>query len=752
MTERNADPAIADRVEQAVRQLDSISILPCVATHLVSELAHSQFSTSRLAEIIESEPALMARILWLMHQQGWSVGDRKPSVRRALDRLPAHAVRDALLSVKVFQAFENGFNGNGTLFRIHLIQHSLAVACCARQITETLLFEIDPELAYTTGLLHDIGKIALEEVMPKSFTRIAEEAKAQSCSTCAVEQRHLGVNHTILGKRLAQKWRLPDQITLGIWLHHSNTSAIVENMPEARIAQVIQLADSIARRHRIGESGSHDSTDAEQIAESLGMKAEQLGQIGRELRDRVEQKSKALGLDAPNAVKTYCQTVHTAAAQLATDNSKLSQQNRLLQTASSHFDWMKDFLCAVEPSAAPIEIASDFALRWQKFYQTGRVCLYLVPAPPLQMLEAVVVETLAKARTVSLQVPTGTPPIPAALEKQFGILNAWEHAGWVLEQLDVDFDPDHTKLLALPAKGRAIGAILFELRYPADVELFRENFQAAASIAGTVLEMAFSSANQQRFAERFAHLLGKVELTGRPAAPQPREAQPEPAPDSLAGLAEMAGGAAHELNNPLSVIAGRAQLLAESETDPEKKRILNQVQEHAREIAAIIRDLMSFASPPAPRPTQTDIVQMIEEALQLTSQKTKAEHINAQIEIAEGLKNVFADSAQIVSAVANIMCNSLQSYEDKMGPVKIVADADESGHFVKLQVSDLGSGMDEETIKKATQPFFSGQPAGRKRGMGLAHARRLIELNKGSLRITSRPGEGTTVTILLPCR
>jgi signal transduction histidine kinase len=87
-----------------------------------------------------------------------------------------------------------------------------------------------------------------------------------------------------------------------------------------------------------------------------------------------------------------------------------------------------------------------------------------------------------------------------------------------------------------------------------------------------------------------------------------------------------------------------------------------------------------------------------------------------------------------------------------MGLVKITAEADESGDFVKLQVSDLGCGMDEETVKKATQPFFSGHAAGRRRGMGLAHARRLIELNNGSLRITSRPGSGTTVTILLPCK
>jgi signal transduction histidine kinase len=59
--------------------------------------------------------------------------------------------------------------------------------------------------------------------------------------------------------------------------------------------------------------------------------------------------------------------------------------------------------------------------------------------------------------------------------------------------------------------------------------------------------------------------------------------------------------------------------------------------------------------------------------------------------------------------------------------------------------------MDAETLKKAPHPFFSAKPAGRKKGMGLAHADRLIKLNQGSLNIESRLAGGTTVTIALPC-
>jgi len=743
MTEKIADSTIAGQVELVIRRLDSLSTLPCVVVRFLSQVLPTQASPSALAETIESAPALTAKIFLAFHQQGLSFTGETPSVRRALDKLPAHIVRDAVLSVKVSHPFDDGPDSSGTLRRKQLIQHSLAVACCAKDIAEIISPQINSQLAYSAGLLHDIGKLALEEAMPKSFARIVEEAKSQKTSTCAIERKHLGTDHTILGKRLAEKWHLPNAIGLSIWLHHSDTMAISQNMPEARIAQIVQLADFVARRCGIGQSGSYDSPDSpEQIAQSLAIAPEQLERITRDLPATVERKSEVLGLNLPNAATAYCDSLHTAAARLARDDSELSGENRRLQTASSHFDFVKDFLSSINSNAGALDIAENFAVRWQNFYQTGTVCLYLVPPVGSKTIEAVIVETLAKTKIVYLNAPADSWPMPKTPANKFAILDADGYVDWLFEGLDVDFDLSQTKLLPLLSDGREIGAIVFELRYPADTEMFREHFKAAASVGGFILDMALTSCRRQRFAEQFAQLLAR-----------PKTAQQQAVlTGSLDGLAEMAGGAAHELNNPLSVISGRAQLLAEAESDPEKIRMLKQIQQNTGEISAIIDDLMTFAKPPVAKPAQVDIKQMLDEAVQLTSQKKNVEHINVQIEVGDGLKNVFVDSAQIASAVANVICNSLESYTDKMGPIKITADAGESADVVKLQISDLGCGMDAETVKKATQPFFCGQAAGRKRGMGLAHAQRLIELNNGSLQITSRPGTGTTVTISLPCK
>jgi putative nucleotidyltransferase with HDIG domain len=741
MPDEKVDPASAHQVELVIRRLDSLSTLPSVAVKFFSNLLQSQFSPSDVADIIELDPALTAKTLSLIHQKDLGLSGEKFSLRQALDKLPAHLIRDVFFSVKVFGAFDSG--DNRIQLRKELALHALAVACCAKDIAEIISPRMNSQLVHCAGLLHDIGKLALEEAMPKSFARIVEEAKSTGASACTIEQKHLGLDHTILGKRLAQKWHFPNQITLAIWLHHTDVVRISQSMPEARIAQVVQLADSIARQSGIGQSGSFDSPEpAEQIAQSLEINFEQLEQIRQKLPETVRQKSEVLGLDLPNATATYCDVVHTAAARLAHEHTELSLENRQLQSASSNCDFIKEFLLSIDSSAGAVDIAENFAVRWQKFYQTGMVCLYLAPQANSPSLEAVVVENLSQTKLVYLNAPAEIPAIPEVIAHEFAILDAHDYVGWLFEQLDVDFDLNQTKLMPLLSGGKAIGAIVFELRYPADIELFQEKFRIATSIAGSVLDVACSAAKQQCFAEQFAQHLAKPEDT------QPRITTES----SLNALVEMAAGAAHELNNPLSVISGRAQLLNETETELGKKQLLKQIQENAGKISRIIEELMSFARPQEPRPAETNVKQILDEAVQLTSQKTGVEHINVQIEVAEDTKSVFVDSAQIVSAIANVFSNAIESYTGSLGPVKVTAVAAESGSFVKLQISDLGCGMDAQTLEKATQPFFSAKPAGRKQGMGLAYAQRIILLNKGNLGIISRPGSGTTVTIMLPCK
>jgi len=746
----------ARQVELAVNNLDSLSTLDCVASQYLPRIIQSHFQPSVLTDIIESDPALAVQFLSLISRRGISIPDGRFSLANLLDKLTVNELRNTILSIKVTPTSDRN-NGEGEYKnKKGLFIHSLAVACCAKDIAELAIPQMDSQLAYCAGLLHDIGKLAIEETMPKSFTLITEQAESSKQCSRAVEQEHLNIDHTVIGKRLAQKWQMPNLIVLAIWLHHNQTVTICKDMPEARIAAVVQLADSLARQSDIGLSGSYDiPKPAQPIADILNISSEQLQLIHHNLKAAVERKIKLLGLNLPKPQTEYSKAIQTVAAQFANRDAELSDENRLLQSASSHLDFIKDFILNVSPNNSAINIAENLATQWQKFYQTGKVCLYLAPSVSSQILEVVVVENLSQRETFYVNAPVDTSAIPKVLMNQFMILNAHEYIDWLFEQLNIDFDINRTKLVPLLSGSKTIGIIAFELNYPSDLKLFEEKFKISASIAGSIIGMALEQRKEQHFAEHFAELFS---VTPEAVQTLPEETQSIPeskeisSVDSLDALAEMAAGAAHELNNPLAVISGRAQLLAEDEGDKEKKQILEQIKKNANEASEIIEDLMSFAEPPQPKPTPTRIPQMIEEAIQLAGRKTDIEKIDIQVEVDDDTETVLIDSAQIVSAIANIISNAVESYKTDIEPIKISAENEETADSVKLTITDSGCGMDAVTLKKAIQPFFSAKEAGRKRGMGLAYAARLIQINKGSLSITSHPDEGTTVNIYLPSK
>jgi len=114
------------------------------------------------------------------------------------------------------------------------------------------------------------------------------------------------------------------------------------------------------------------------------------------------------------------------------------------------------------------------------------------------------------------------------------------------------------------------------------------------------------------------------------------------------------------------------------------------------------------------------------------------------------MPRVFVDAKQVTAAMAEIIENALLATGGRDGRVDIRAAFDATGQRVAISVSDDGPGMDEATLHRAFDPFFSSKPAGRRRGMGLAKAQRWIEASGGRIRLESQAGRGTRALVLLP--
>jgi signal transduction histidine kinase len=111
---------------------------------------------------------------------------------------------------------------------------------------------------------------------------------------------------------------------------------------------------------------------------------------------------------------------------------------------------------------------------------------------------------------------------------------------------------------------------------------------------------------------------------------------------------------------------------------------------------------------------------------------------------------VMVDPKQVAAAMTEVMDNALSATDASSGHITIHAAFDPYSSRVAVTISDNGCGMDESTLKRAFDPFFSSKPAGRRRGLGLPKALRWVESSGGSMRIESRPEQGTRTLILLP--
>ena len=746
MVERTCESAVTQRVRYAVGGIESLAELPTVAAKAISAVGQAQFSPAELAAVMETSPGLTACMLSLAWQHGIDPANLGFSIRRVLEKIPLDILRDLVLSTDVYHEDPIDEAGDGPS-RKDLVLHSLVVAHGARRIAEASTLEVSPDIAFLAGLLHDIGKLAIHQVMPRGLGRIVQRARSSGWASHLAEREELGTDHAALGRLLARKWHFPQPLETAIWLHHSPAAAA--NGPDGGdLAQMVAVADTLARAPGIGSSGSFDRVQAtQQMAERLELDYATLQAIGNRLPEVVQHLKGQLVWEDQDPWPRLSEATRTTAAQLSRRCTQLAADQGRLQGMSCQMAFVRDFLAAMPCHLTATDLAEDLARRWQHVYQTGKVCVLLMSHEDEEVVDVAVVEGLGSSRKFLLDGPDPAIWMDEVIGKDFGVYQAGPWLDGLAEQTGTEWDRSRTRWVPLTFGRQAFGVVAFELNYPADTDRFVEHFRFTAQVAATGLYLMMSRQRHEQIAEDLAGLLAGVSpetaSTDRGAGPM----------DLTEALIEVAAGLAHELNNPLAVISGRAQLLAEGPVDEPTRRSLHQIQDQAGQVAALAEGLMGYAEPPPPRTVPTALGQILDEAVELARQRLGGGDLDLQIETAQDvITTVIVDSAQVATALSNILVNAFESYADTRGRVEVRIDRDPTGNYARIRVRDQGCGMDAQTLRKATLPFFSTRPAGRKRGLGLAFADRLIRLNKGHLQIISEPGSGTTLTLELPLR
>jgi PAS domain S-box-containing protein len=229
--------------------------------------------------------------------------------------------------------------------------------------------------------------------------------------------------------------------------------------------------------------------------------------------------------------------------------------------------------------------------------------------------------------------------------------------------------------------------------------------------------------------------------------------------EKLGALGQLAGGVAHDFNNILQAVSGGAFMIRRNADDPAKvKRFADMVEEAGRRGASVTLRLLAFARRGELSAAPLDSVEMLHH-LQEVLEHTMGASVTVRLDAPQGLPSVLADRSQLETVLLNLATNARDALSGD-GAITFSASAETAGAdhpmnlapggYVRLVVADTGAGMDELTLLRAGEPFFTTKEQGKGTGLGLSMARGFAEQSGGAMKIESELGRGTKVILWLP--
>jgi two-component system NtrC family sensor kinase len=214
----------------------------------------------------------------------------------------------------------------------------------------------------------------------------------------------------------------------------------------------------------------------------------------------------------------------------------------------------------------------------------------------------------------------------------------------------------------------------------------------------------------------------------------------------MASLGILSSGVAHEINNPLGVILGYAGYL-ENKLDPEDPNyhFIHEIKRESKRCKKIVQDLLSYARTPQPEFAETDLNQLLDQILSFAANHTDMHGVQIVRKFVEDLPPLSIDGDQIRQVAINLILNAGAAMS-KGGLLTVSTSYDDEDAVMTF--TDSGSGIDEADLERIFEPFYTTKDRGT--GLGLAITKQIIEQHLGTILMTSRINQGTTVTIRLP--
>ncbi|MCA9306209.1 MAG: HDOD domain-containing protein [Phycisphaerales bacterium] len=731
----------ARRAEMVLARLDALPTLSAVAVRVLNLSGSGEGGAREIVPLIESDPALTARLLRMCRMSNTGLGSKITTVERAVVLLGLDAVRTALLSVEVMELYsvsgddagDEGFDPQ------ELWRRSIAVACASEALARTVK-GVDPGEAFVAGLLQNLGMLALYRVVTASFARMVGVARRSLSDMASVSARTVGMDHRTMGKRLAEQWGLPHAIQ-DVVMFAGQSGGNLPEVSHRRLISVVTVGGEIARRAHIGFDGDFSQLDAlSMICRSHDMDPDKAQEVLSTLHDRVAERSGMLGLhDAGNESALLMQALADANARLGELHHAASRRaaaadrgRRILDTINEYYTesaGRRHWASAIEGvarSAASVFDGCDCAVCWPDADGRWESALFdRSRCGQQQAIEAATDHELLHDAGAWASVGRMDAGLSASICKGLG------EAGMA----------HVARLLPLRAPWGLVGVIALS-GDPASQGFSDAMIEPLASVWGASLASVRQHEGAKRFGEQLAQAMRES------ARMQASLIESE----SLVRLGRMAAGAAHEMNNPLAAISGRAQILARRLEGTEGGEAARSIIDASEKLSDLIQGLHVFACPPEVYRERIDASTLVARAVRMARRRAELAGVSegaqeVRLRVDRAVPPLSVDPDQLSDAISELISNALQS--NARDRIEVRVHVDPSDDRLIVTVSDDGIGMTPETLASAFDPFFSAREAGRGTGLGLSKARRLVEMHGGELTLESTEGRGTVARVSL---
>jgi putative nucleotidyltransferase with HDIG domain len=237
-------------IEDTLKKVTDVPTLPTSVLEVLQLLEYSDCSVTDLVKVINRDPSMAAKVLKIANSSFYGFRHSIGTINQAITILGFSTLKNALLSMSVFDLFSNVHKG---IDLPGLWTHSVGTATAAKILAQRLRYP-NGEKAYTAGLLHDIGKIIIANYLPAAALEAINMSTVQKVKLESAELHILGATHADVGAWLLNRWKLPSHTVDAVRLHHQPTLS----QDNFELTGIVYLANILCHHAKVGNSGDRD--------------------------------------------------------------------------------------------------------------------------------------------------------------------------------------------------------------------------------------------------------------------------------------------------------------------------------------------------------------------------------------------------------------------------------------------------------------------------------------------------------------